>query len=208
MNENVKENVVYSYVPDEEPAVRYHSIPLSCAGAANTLADARASYRADLTGLLHVGKRELPPVTEHVETVVHGMLVREKVGAVHRDHAADRMFLQTLLADGQAQDELRAYLDRACGAGVEPVVVLAEPQDTVGSVLEQMTPTDTVVVAYPDPDRDVGWTAIYGPEAEDVADVVDVPRLSTGGGALCHMPIDALATRYPRMRVETLPHAS
>ena len=66
MNENVKENVVYSYVPDEEPAVRYHSIPLSCAGAANTLADARASYRADLTGLLHVGKRELPPVTEHV----------------------------------------------------------------------------------------------------------------------------------------------
>ena len=98
----------------------------------NTLADARASYRADLTGLLHVGKRELPPVIEHVETVVHGMWVREKVGAVHRDHAADRMFLQTLLADGQAQDELRAYLDRACGAGVEPVVVLTEPQDTVG----------------------------------------------------------------------------
>ena len=127
--------------PTRSRPIRYHSIPPSCAGAANTLADARASYRADLTGLLHVGKRELPPVTEHVETVVHGMLVREKVGAVHRDHAADRMFLQTLLADGQAQDELRAYLDRACGAGVEPVVVLAEPQDTVGSVLDQMTPT-------------------------------------------------------------------
>ncbi len=54
-----------------------------------------------------------------------------------------------------------------------------------------------------------GWAAIYGPEAEDVADVVDVPRLSTGGGALCRMPVDALADRaIPRMRVETLPHAS
>lgn len=113
------ENVVYNYAPEENPAIRYHSIPSSCAGQAETLADARTSYRADLTGLLRVGRRELPPVIEHVETVVHGMLVREKVGAVHRDNVADRMFLQTLCADGEAQAELRAYLDRACGDGVE-----------------------------------------------------------------------------------------
>ena len=92
--------------------------------------------------------------------------MREKVGAVHRDHAADRMFLQTLLAPGRPQDELRAYLDRACGAGVEPVVVLAEPEDTVGFGAGSDDPADAVVVAYPDPDRDVGWAAIYGPEAE------------------------------------------
>ncbi len=73
MNKNVTENVVYSYMPESDPAIRYHSTPSSCAGAADTLAEARASYRADLTGLLHVGQRELPPVIEHVETVVHGM---------------------------------------------------------------------------------------------------------------------------------------
>lgn len=200
----MKENVVYSYVPEENPVIRYHSMPLACSGTAETLADARASYRADLTGLLRVGRRELPPVIEHVETKVHGMLVREQVGAVHRDHGADRMLLQAVLAEGAAQEELRAYLDRACGHGVEPVVVLAEPQDTVGSVLDQMTSADAVVVAYSDPVRDVGWTAIYGPEV-DVA--VGLPEIATVR-QLRELTVDALADRYPQMRVASLPQAS
>ena len=50
---------------------------------------------------------------EHVEAVVHGMWVRERIGAVHRDHYADRMFLQALLAPGAAQDKLRAQVERA-----------------------------------------------------------------------------------------------
>lgn len=204
MTENLTENVVYTFTPEAHPAIRYHSIPLSCAGAAETLAEARSSYRADLTGLLHVGRRDLPPVIEHVETFVHGMMVREKVGAVHRDHRADRMFLQTLLAPGAVQDELRAFIGQVGDAGVEPVVVLVESQDTVGSVLDQMTTTDAIVAAYPDPAREVGWTAIYGPEVEGA---VDVPRVSTGGGALAHLPVGALASRYRRMRVQTLPHA-
>ena len=142
-------------------------------------------------------------MVEHVETKVHGILVREKVGAVHRDPTADRMLLQTLLAEGQAQQELRAYLDSACGAGVEPVVVLADAQDTVESVLEQMTATDAVVVAYCDPARTVGWTAIYGPDVEAAVDAVDV----AGGGdpRLGDLPVDALAGR--RLRVRQLPHA-
>ena len=28
MNKNITENVVYRYTPDEEPAIRYHSMPL------------------------------------------------------------------------------------------------------------------------------------------------------------------------------------
>ena len=204
MNKNVTENVVYRYTPENSPEIRYRATPSLCTGAADTLAEARAAYRADLTELLHVERRELPPVIEHVETVVHGMWVREKVGAVHRDHSADRMFLQTLLAHGEAQAELRAYLDRACGVGVEPVVVLTEPEDTVGSVLNQMTPRDAVLVAYSDPDRDVGWAAIYGPEAEAA---VDVPRVSTDP-QLCRLPVVALADRYARMRVESLPFAA
>ncbi len=204
MSTHLTENVVYRYTPDEHPAIRYRSTPSLCTGTADTLAEARARYRADLTALLDVDRRELPPVIEHVESVVHGMWVREKVGAVHRDHSADRMFLQTLLADGQAQAELRAYLNRACGVGVEPVIVLTEREDTVGSVLDQMTPRDAVLVAYSDPDRDVGWAAIYGPEAEAA---VDVPRVSTDA-QLCRLPVGALPDRYARMRVEKLPYAS
>lgn len=172
---SARENVVYNYSPEFAPAIRYRAIPSSCTGAAETLAEARAAYRSDLSGLLRVGRCELPPVVEHVETKVLGILVREKVGAVHRDLVADRMLLQTLLADGQAQQELRAYLDSASGVGVEPVVVLADPQDTVDSVLEQMTGTDAVVVAHCDPARAVGWAAIYGPEVDAAVDAVDAP---------------------------------
>ena len=53
---------------------------------------------------------DLPPVIEHLEAVVDGMWVRSKVGAVHRDRSADRMFLQTLLAPGSAQETLRAQV--------------------------------------------------------------------------------------------------
>lgn len=197
------ENVVYSYAPEENPAIRYHSMPSLCAGQADTLEQARLSYRSDLSVLLNVGRRELPPVIEHVETVVHGMWVREKVGAVHRDHRADRMFLQTLLACGAAQRELREYVGKAAQDGASPVVVLAEPRDAVGSVLDQLAPASIVVVAYCDSVHDVGWTAIYGPDAAGAA---DVPRVAVDP-QLRRLPVDALAHRYPRMRLDTLPHA-
>lgn len=197
------ENVVFSYAPEHTPAIRFHTIPSSCVGQAETLADARNAYRAELCGLLRIDRRELPPVIEHVEAKVHGMLVRDKVGAVRRDPTGDRMLLQTLLAEGPAQEELRAYLDGVCGEGAEPVVVLAESQDTVGSVLDQMTATDTVVVAYADPARVIGWAAIYGPEADGAADVPRVadPRLD-------RLPLGALARTHPRVRLDRLPHAS
>ena len=196
------ENVVFNYAPEETPAIRFHAIPSSCEGTADTMADARTAYRTELAGRLHVGRRELPPVVEHVEAKVDGMLVRDKVGAVRRDAAADRMLLQTLLADGPAQEELRAFLDRACGAGLEPVVVLAEPQDTVDSVLDQMTATDTVVVAYADPAHELGWAAIHGPEAEGAVDIPSVAGPELGG-----LPVGELARTYPKLRVEKLPHA-
>lgn len=66
-----------------------------------------------------------------------------------------------------------------------------------------MTPSDAVVVAYSDARRHVGWTAIYGPEAEGA---LDVPRVATGP-QLCGLAVDELANRYPRLRVEKLPHA-
>ena len=160
------ENVVYRYSPEDQPAIRYHAIPSACTGGAEDLGAARLSYRGDLLELLQVDRHDLPPVVEHLEAVVDGMWVRTRVGAVHRDHRADRMFLQTLLASGSAQDALRAEVALTTERGREPVVVIVEPTDTVGSVLDQMTPRDTLIVAYSDVEATVGWAVIYGREIE------------------------------------------
>jgi hypothetical protein len=186
------ENVVYRYQPDGQPAVSYRGIPSGRTGGGGDLTAARASYRSDLTRLLHVDRHQLPPVIEHLEAVVHGMWVRTRIGAVHRDHSADRMFLQTLLAPGQSQEQLRAALARDAERGLDPVVVIVEPEDTVASVLEQMTPRDTVVVAYSDAEMEVGWAVIYGPEADGRQDIPRAP----GWTELCDMPVWQFARRY------------
>ncbi|MET0901564.1 MAG: hypothetical protein ABWY45_26915 [Mycobacterium sp.] len=183
------ENVVYRTYTDEHPAIRYRSLPSRCTGAAETLAEARVSYRTELTGLLDVERYALPPVVEHVEARVAGIWVRSKVGAVHRDRLSDRMFLQRLLESGSLQDELRAYLGDAAGRGVEPVVVLTEPEDPVASVLDQMTPGDAVVATYPDAHEGLGWAAIHGPQAAGF-DELPVAQFDSG---LRDVPIEAFA---------------
>jgi hypothetical protein len=182
----VVENVVYTYDPGCQPAIQYHSIPSSCAGGANTLHEARSSYRTQMAGLLNVDRHELPSVIEHLEAVVAGMWVRTKVGAIHRGRDADRMFLQILVSRGQAQDALRAHLDSATAAGDAPVVVIVEPDDTLGTVLDQMTTHDALLVAYSDMQTAVGWIAIYGAQA-DAAN--HVPQTFEHAG-LRDMPID------------------
>jgi hypothetical protein len=206
------ENVVYRYHPDNHLAIYYHAVPSGCAGSAEDLGAARSAYRADLTGLLHVDRHELPHVIEHLEAVVEGIWVRTRVGSVHRDHTGDRMFLQTLLAPGRAQDDLRAQLELAAGRGMDPVVVIAEHTDTVGSVLDQMTPRDNVVIAYSDAENTVGWAIIYGPEAEGRQDIPRAP----GGSDLREMSVGEFGHRYGaatgehavRVAAEVLPLAS
>jgi hypothetical protein len=199
------ENVVYSVTPNGREAIRFRAIPSDCSGVAATLGDARSSYRAELISRLGVGRRDLPPVIEHVEAPVHGMWVREKIGAVHRDHYADRMFLQALLAPGEAQHHLRAHVEHAAQCGADPVVVLVEPDEPVGAVLEQMTPHDAVVVAYSDPDDVVGWAAMYGESV--VGAPAAVPTQLTPS-----MPVGDLGTaqslRVPLELLATLPQAS
>jgi hypothetical protein len=186
------ENVIYRYHPESQPAVRYHAIPSGCAGGADDLNAARSSYRNELSALLDVDRRQLPSVVEHLEAVVVGMWVRTRVGAVHRDHGADRMFLQTLLAPDAAQEKLREQLDLASSRGLEPVVVIVEPTDTIATVLDQMEPCDTVMLAYSDVEATVGWAFIYGPEADGRQHIPQAPS----DIELRHMPVWEFAHRY------------
>lgn len=156
------EHVVYRY--DANCAqITFHSFPHGCTGCAITLHDARKAVRASMIELLGANRHELPRVVEHLEAVVDGMWVRTKVGAVHRDPSSDKMFLQTLLAEGAAQQALRHHLQAATNRGATPVVVIVEPGETLGSVIDQMSADDVLVVAHADPHDAVRWVALYGP---------------------------------------------
>ncbi len=165
--------MVYRHDPDYVPSITYYSIPHARTGGANTLDDARKSYRSNMTNLLHVSRHELPPVVEHLEAVIAGMWVRTKVGAVHRDPVSDRMFLQTLLSAGRAQDELRQHLQLATRRGTTPVVVIVAPDETLEAVLAQMSAEDAFLVAHADTQDVVGWAALYGPDVDAVDDARD-----------------------------------
>jgi hypothetical protein len=158
------EHVAYRYDADCD-AITFHSFPHGRTGCATTLDDARKRYRASMIELLGISRRELPRRVEHLEAIVDGIWVRTKVGAVHRDPSSDKMFLQTLLAEGAAQDALRRHLHGAVNRGATPVVVIVEPGETLGSVLDQMSADDVVVVAHADPHEAVRWLALYGPHA-------------------------------------------
>jgi hypothetical protein len=104
------------------------------------------------------------------------MWVRSEVGAVHRDPLGDRMFLQTLLSKGPAQDAMQADLRRATtNQAATPVVVIVEPYAAVGTVLDQIRAADVVLVVHCDKQNVLGWVTIYGPDAEGPDDIERIP---------------------------------
>ncbi|AGB24597.1 hypothetical protein Mycsm_04352 [Mycobacterium sp. JS623] len=170
------EHVLFRYDPRNVPSITFYSLPHPCAGGAQTLDGARKMYRSMMSGLLGVTRHELPPVVEHLEAAVADMWVRTEMGAVHRDPLNDRMLLQTLLSTGPSQDAIRADLQRAAtDQGSAPVVVILEPYDAVGTVLDQMRGADTVLVVHVDTTNVLGWVTIYGPNAEGADDIEGVP---------------------------------
>lgn len=185
-------HVVYRYEPKVILSFTYHSLPHACSGVANTLNDARASYRSDMTRLLAVTHHDLPPVVEHLEAVVAGMWVRAKVGSVHRDPHSDRMFLQTLLSDGHGQKELRVHLQDLTSRGANPVLVIVEPDETVGALLDQMRDEDALLVAHSDPRTVLGWVTVFGPDATGAGDAFDLAE----GTGLRRLPINDLTRAY------------
>ncbi|SBS71502.1 conserved hypothetical protein [uncultured Mycobacterium sp.] len=159
----MSDHVIFRYDPDHQPELTFRGVPSGCAGGSNTLGEARAAYRTCLSVRLHVDRRALPAVVEHIEGLVSGMWVRTRVGAVHRDKSSDRMLLQILLAE---QSGLREEVARLTEAGAEPVVVLAEPDHAMESLLDQMSARDALVVAHSDDNGSVGWGVLCGSDSD------------------------------------------
>ncbi len=159
------DHVIYRYDPRRTPCLTYHSIPGGLTGGANTLAEARDSYRHNVKELPTIHRQGVPPAVEHLETALAGMWVRAKVAAAHRDPSTDQMFLLTLLSEGSAQDALRGHLARATELGVNPVVVVVEPEENMSAVLDQSRTDDTLFVVHSDAETMLRWIAIHGPDA-------------------------------------------
>jgi hypothetical protein len=191
------EHVVYAYHHGASPAITYHSVAHACAGRANTLDEARTSYRSDMAELRGAGQRELSSAVEHLEAIVAEMWVRDRIGAMRRDSMGERMFLQTLLSEGPAQCALRAHMERAASRGMRAVVVIVEPDDTVGSVLDQMRADDVLFVAHRDADTIVGWSALFGPEAGEADEAIRVPD----NAGLRAMPVRELTRNHRAIRI-------
>ena len=170
------EHVLFRYHLSSVPSISFYSLPHGCSGGAETLDAARKTYRSAMSELLGVSRHELPPVVEHLEAVVADMWVRTEMGAVHRDPLSDRMFLQTLLSKGPAQDAMQADLKRAgANQGATPVVVIVEPYEAIGTVLDQMRAANTVLVVHCDRRNVLAWVIIYGPNAEGADDIQHIP---------------------------------
>jgi hypothetical protein len=173
------EHVLFRYDPRNDPSITFYSLPHPCAGGAQTLDAARKICRSMMSGLLGVTRHELPRVVEHLEAVVADMWVRTEMGAVHRDPLSDRMLLQTLMSTGPAQDSMRADLLRAAtNQGATPVVIILEPYDSVGTVLDQMRGADTVLVVHYDMRDVLKWVTIFGPNAEGAHDITGVHTIA------------------------------
>lgn len=186
------DHVVYRYDPRCTPCLTYHSIPHGLTGGANTLAEARNSYRQNITELVRIRRQGVPPAVEHLEAALAGVWVRAKVAAAHRDLSTDQMFLQTLLSEGPAQDALRARLAGATSRGFKPVVVIVEPHETVSAVLDQARTEDTLFVVHSDTENILRWIAIHGPDAGGSG---RAPLLMDHAG-LRTMPINVLTQTY------------
>ncbi len=171
------DHVIFRHDPDHQPEIAFRGVPSECAGGASTLTEVRTAYRSCLSARLHVDRRALPPVVEHIEGMVCGMWVRTKVGAVHRDKSSDRMLLQLLLDERVG---LRDEVARLSAVGAEPIVVLAEGQDMLETLLGQLTVRDTLLIAHCDDNGSVRWGCLHGtesPAGHGLPHVVDNERL-------------------------------
>jgi hypothetical protein len=89
------------------------------------------------------------------------------------------MLLQILLAE---QSGLREEVARLTEAGAEPVVVLAEPDQAIEALLDQMSARDALLVAHSDDNGSVGWSVVFGSESsggQGVPSLTDDAELRT-----------------------------
>lgn len=186
------ENVIYIYDPEYSPAVQYYSLPSRLTGGADTLSEARCSFRSAMADRAGIGNHELPAVVEHQEAVIANIWVRTRIGGFRRSGTCGDTLRRLLRSESDpALHQLNSELDSVTDRGLRPVVVVVEPDEPIAAVATQMASDDALWLAFTDCRLDLAWLAIYGPDAD------------TGDGAVLRiedidLPAMAIGTLFDR----------
>ena len=140
-----RQTVIYRFDAAYDPEWQFHSMPESIVGGGGTFDEARSEYLAALGFSLETDA--LPAVDEYVETEVDGFGIWLRLPVDHPDAEGVREQVSRQLA---AHPENRDWFFANTTAGGDPVIVTASADAPLGSILEQMTAGDTLILAMLD----------------------------------------------------------
>ena len=136
------QTVIYRLDTAHKPQWQFHSMPESAVGGGNTLDEAREEYRDALHFLLDTD--ELPEIREYIEKEAHvGIWVRTLLTDPHGDAQVQEIGRQI---SSYPPEDLDGFFYRNPSAGGDPVVFHGHPNDQLGSIFQQMTPFDSLIL--------------------------------------------------------------
>lgn len=161
------QTVIYRLDKRHKPIWQFHSMPESIVGGGRSLEHARTQYRDALSFSLD-DERPLPEIREFIERGNKGgdqrrrIWVRTALDSPVGDNAYKNIARQISIYP----DEDLEWLSRYPSAGGDPVVVSCGPNDTLGSIFDQMTPFDFLiaVIGHGSGDRvtSLVWLVVQG----------------------------------------------
>jgi hypothetical protein len=160
------QTVIYRFDPAHDPAWQFYSMPESIVGGAKTLTEARDEYRAALRFAL--GTDDVPAIQQYIEREIGdlGIWLRMPVGQGDYD-----VILRE--AERQIEPDDREWFLSYPTAGGDPVIVNAQPEAPLSSILDQMTVHDSLILAMrcdgPDGQQNI-FLVFAGAATEDASD--------------------------------------
>lgn len=196
------QTVIYRFGPAHDPAWQFYSMPESTVGGAKTLDEARAEYRDALAFSLDTDT--LPEVREYIEGEIGdlGIWLRLPIDHPNVDGAFEEVGGQIV-----AYPEDREYFLANPTAGGDPVIVTPSLDAPLGSILDQMSDHDSLIIfamiRNPSDKLQNVWLVLAGGEADhrdDEASPTSFPSMGLTGDS----PLSELLNAALKHHVNTI----
>lgn len=192
------QTVIYRFDPAHDPAWQFYSMPESIVGGGKTLTEARTEYRDALRFALDTD--DLPPVQQYIEREIGNLGIWLRMPVGHGDY--DVILRE---AERQIEPDDRDWFLSYPTAGGDPVIVNAQPEAPLSSILAQMTVHDSLILAMrchgPDGQQNV-FLVFAGAATEDAS---DEPLMSFESmGLTPESPLHELLEAALKLQVKTV----
>lgn len=160
------ENVVYRKVPDVSPCVQFYSMPVSVVGGGSSVAEASDRFEQALADI----EPSNVDVVAHTEIrAADGVFIRMRLGADQEARMAGVNEVMKVITQSNPDDVDRMF-DSVAASG-DVIIVISQPHDTIGDVLDQMTTYDALWLALnSNGGKSIDFITIRGGAAEGEAD--------------------------------------